>query len=52
VKWDVKGESFYSVEGNTSFDSGGSQSNGGAVAYRKRYTKHVSAFASPKEVNR
>lgn len=52
IKWDVKGESFYSVEGNTSFDSSGSQANGGAVAYRKRYIKHVSGFASPKEINR
>lgn len=50
--WDKEGESFYSVEGNTSFDSKGSQSNGGAVALRKRYMKHVSGFASPKEINR
>ena len=52
IKWDKVGESFYAVEGNTSFDSSGNQSNGGAVAYRKRYMKHVAWFASPKEINR
>lgn len=50
IKWDIVGHSFYSVEGNTSFDSSGSQSNGGAVAYRKRFIKNVAGFASPKTI--
>lgn len=33
----VWGNYLYCIEGNTSFDDSGSQSNGGAVAYRKRY---------------
>lgn len=38
----VVGSSIYCIEGNTSFDSGGSQSNGGCVALRKRsYTTGV-----------
>lgn len=37
---------FYSIEGNTSFDEKGSQSRGGAVAFRKRSVKSVSAFIS------
>ena len=33
---DVKGSTIYTIEGNTSFDDKGSQSNGGAVAEKKR----------------
>jgi len=47
VKWSDDKKSIYTVEGNTSFDSSGSQSNGGAVAYRKRSINLVSGFASP-----
>lgn len=35
----VWGDYIYCIEGNTSFDDGGSQSNGGAVALRKRSYK-------------
>jgi len=48
VGWKKKGESFYTIEGNTSFDDKGSQSNGGAVAAKTRLVKNVSIFASPK----
>ena len=38
----VRGDTIYCLEGNTSFDDRGSQSNGGAVALRKRsYTTGV-----------
>lgn len=38
----VRGNTLYCIEGNTSFDDRGSQSNGGAVALRKRsYTTGV-----------
>jgi len=41
------GGSFRSVEGNTSFDNAGSQSNGGCVAVRTRSIRDVGAIARP-----
>jgi hypothetical protein len=42
--WIVKGNSFWSVDGNTSSGPGGSEDNGGIVAKRQRYISNVSAF--------
>lgn len=39
--WDVKGKTFYAVEGNTSL---GNDSNGGEVMRRLRYVSDVQAF--------
>lgn len=43
-KWVTQGTSFRTIEGNTSADTSGSQSNGGQVARRERYTSQVIAF--------
>lgn len=43
----VWGEYVYCIEGNTSFDSKGSQSNGGAVADRKRYYSTIVCVDRP-----
>ena len=42
------GNGFYStVEGNTSFDDAGSQSNGGCVAHKKRHVNDIAAICIP-----
>ncbi len=46
VKWEKHGESFWTIEGNTSFDEKGHQSRGGAVAMRLRKIGSVSGFVS------
>lgn len=42
--WVIKGVTFSTTEGNTSFDEHGSQSNGGACAHRVRSVRDVSMF--------
>ncbi len=44
--WIEKGISFYSIEGNTSADEKGSQSNGGAVCRKKRSMANVIQFVN------
>lgn len=42
------GSGYYeTVEGNTSFDTAGSQSNGGCVAERRRYVSDIGAIVRP-----
>lgn len=43
----VWGDYVYCMEGNTSFDSNGSQSNGGAVALRKRHYSTIVCVVRP-----
>jgi len=43
----VWGEYVYCIEGNTSFDNNGSQSNGGAVALRKRHYSTIVCVDRP-----
>lgn len=38
---------YETVEGNTSFDDAGSQSNGGCVAHKKRHTSDMAAICVP-----
>jgi len=38
----------YFIEGNTSFDEKGDQSNGGAVAYKKRPSNYICCYVRPK----
>lgn len=44
----VKGNTVYTIEGNTSFDDKGSQSNGGAVAEKKRSLSCIVGAYRPK----
>lgn len=48
VEWkDRKAGRFISIEGNTSSDHAGDQSNGGMVCEKLRSTEHVAAFCVP-----
>lgn len=48
IEWkDRKKGTFISIEGNTSPDEKGSQSNGGMVCEKVRSTRHVKAFCVP-----
>lgn len=48
----VWGEYVYCIEGNTSFDNKGSQSNGGAVALRKRHYTTIVCVDRPAYVHK
>lgn len=50
VEWVVPGKVFKSIEGNTSPDDKGSQSNGDGVFVRTRDIRFVQAFISPKKL--
>ncbi len=49
-KWVTK-DKFLAIEGNTSPDEKGSQSNGGQVCIKLRHIKSVTSFASPDVLN-
>lgn len=50
-KYGMTKETFYAIEGNTSFDDHNSQSNGGAVAYKLRNIKFAKAFICLDKIN-